>query len=84
MRQVSIQELKKHLSAVLAEVAAGAQVLVTRHKRPLAHLSPAELQHVHVGAKFGRARIKPLFRAKTGGLYLEFLDDDRGGEEERS
>ncbi|MBI4603775.1 MAG: type II toxin-antitoxin system prevent-host-death family antitoxin [Planctomycetes bacterium] len=77
-----MHEFKKHLSAVMAEVAAGARVLITRHKRPVAQLASADLEHVHVGAKFGRAQIRPLFRAKTRGRYLEILDDDRreGGE----
>jgi prevent-host-death family protein len=83
MRQISMQDFKKHLSAVMAEVAAGAKVLITRHKRPLAQLSSAELEHVHVGSRFGKPEIKPLFRGKTRGRYLEVLDDDRRGAEKR-
>lgn len=81
MKQVSIQELKKHLSAVLAEAAAGTRVLITRHKRSVAELGPAERQHVHVGSQWGRGRIRPLFRARTQGKYLELLAEDRGGDD---
>jgi antitoxin (DNA-binding transcriptional repressor) of toxin-antitoxin stability system len=78
MRKVTIQELKKHLSAILAEVAAGAHVLITRHQRPVAQPGPTEQEHVHVGSQFGRGRIRPLFQAKTRGKYLEVLVEDRG------
>jgi hypothetical protein len=42
-----------------------------------------ELDHVHLGNKFGRGRIRPLFKARTRGKYLEVLAEDRGGGDER-
>lgn len=81
MKQISIQDLKKNLSSVLAEAAAGARWLITRHKRSVAELGPAERQHVHVGNQWGRGRIRPLFQAKTQGKYLELLAEDRGGDD---
>ncbi|MDO9706927.1 type II toxin-antitoxin system Phd/YefM family antitoxin [Paracraurococcus lichenis] len=41
MKSVTVYEAKTHLSALLAEVEAGAEVLITRHGRPVARLSAA-------------------------------------------
>jgi prevent-host-death family protein len=80
MKMVSIQDLKRHLSKFLALAASGTRVVVTRHKRPLAELGPAEFAHLHVGARFGRAKLRPAVReAATKGLYLRYLTDDRRG-----
>ena len=71
MKQVSIQELKKHLSKLIGEVAAGTQILVTRHKRPVVQLSSADLRHLHVGARFGKGQLRPLLRGESRGVYLK-------------
>lgn len=80
MKTVSIQDLKARISALLAEAAAGTRVLITKHRRPLAMLSPAELEHVHIGKRFGRGRLRALFERATDGRYLEGLAEDRGDE----
>jgi prevent-host-death family protein len=77
MRTISIDELKRGLSSFIAQAAAGARILITKHRRPIASLVPADMDHVHVGRQFGRAMLKPLLRAPTQGKYLEVLDDDR-------
>lgn len=77
MKTVSIDELKRHLSSLIDEAAAGARILITKHRRPVASLSAADMEHVHRGARFGRGALKPLFRAPTQGKYLKVLDDDR-------
>ncbi len=41
MVTVTVAEAKAHLSALLDKVEAGAEVMITRHGRPVAHLSPA-------------------------------------------
>lgn len=83
MKMVSIQELKASLSALVAEAAAGTPVLITRHKRAVARLVPAD-PHVHVGKRFGKAKLKGLLRNATRGRYLEVVADDRrGGIDER-
>jgi prevent-host-death family protein len=48
---VSIDELKRNLSAFVADAAAGEQILITRHGRPIASLTRADLEHVHIGAE---------------------------------
>ena len=76
MKTVSIDELKRNLASLVA-AAGGERILITRHRRPVASLSRADLEHVHLGALAGRASLKPLLRAATGGAYLEVLVEDR-------
>lgn len=77
MKTVSIYELKRNLSSFVDQAAAGARILITRHRRPVASLSAADMEHVHIGARFGRGTLKPLLRAPTQGKYLEVLEHDR-------
>jgi prevent-host-death family protein len=77
MKTVSIDELKRNLSAFVAEAAGGEQIVVTRHGRPVASLVRVDLEHVHVGATVGRGRLRPRFKAATKGAYLDVLADDR-------
>ena len=77
MQTVSIYELKRHLSSFIDQAAGGARILITRHRRPVASLAPADVEHLHVGSKFGRGTLQPVLRAPTRGKYLEALDEDR-------
>ncbi len=77
MKTVSIDELKRTLSTLVADAAAGEHILITRHGRPIASLTRADLEHVHVGARAGRAALRPLLRSATKGAYLDVLADDR-------
>ena len=77
MKTVSIDELKRNLASLVAAAAGGERILITRHRRPVASLSRANLEYVHVGALAGRASLKPLLRAATRGAYLEVLAEDR-------
>jgi prevent-host-death family protein len=79
MKEISIQDLKGRISAAVAEAEAGATVIITRHRRPVAKLSPAVAAHVHVGRRFGRAKLQPASKTNTRGRYLEVLLDDRRG-----
>jgi antitoxin (DNA-binding transcriptional repressor) of toxin-antitoxin stability system len=85
MKTASIDELKRNLASFVAAAEGGERIIITRHGRPVASLSRAGLEHVHVGALAGRARLKPLLRAATRGAYLEVLAEDRraGGRGER-
>lgn len=80
MKVVSVHELKRNLSRFLAMAAAGTRVLVTRHRKPVAELGPAELANVHVGSRFGRGKLRPAVpKAATSGWYLRYLSEDRRG-----
>jgi prevent-host-death family protein len=77
VKTVSIDELKRNLSSLIDQAAAGTRILITKHRRPVASLGAADAEHVHVGPRFGRGSLKPLFKGPTQGSYLRVLDDDR-------
>lgn len=77
MKTVSIDELKRNLSALIDQAAAGERIVITRHRRPVAALAPAAGEHVRIGARFGRARLKPASKGPTRGAYLDVLFEDR-------
>ncbi len=77
MKTVSIDELKRNLSSFIDQAASGERIVITRHRRPVASLAPAGSEHVHVGARFGRARLKPVLKGPTKGAYLDVLIEDR-------
>lgn len=41
-RSVNVQEAKTHLSALLAQVAAGKHIVLSRHGKPIAQLVPLD------------------------------------------
>lgn len=77
MKTVSIDELKRSLSAFIDRAARGERIVITKHRRPVATLAPANREHVRVGSRAGRARLKPLLKGPTRGAYLDVLIEDR-------
>ena len=77
MKKISTHNLKQTLSSVLDEARSGAEILITRHNKPVARLAPPDLKNLHQGSRFGKANLKPVLRGKTGGRYLRFLQEDR-------
>jgi prevent-host-death family protein len=77
MKTVSIDDLKRNLSAFVADAAGGERIIITRQGRPVASLTRADLEHVHVGSRAGRAALRPLLKSATKGAYLDVLADDR-------
>ena len=77
MKTVSIDELKRNLAALVDAAAGGERILTTQHRRPVASLTQADIEHVHVGRQARRGSIKPLLRAATRGAYLAVLAEDR-------
>ena len=80
MKSVSIQDLKRRLSAFILRVQGGESILITRHRKPVARLTSAEHQHLHIGSRHGSGELEPAVRSGTDGRYLEILTDDRRGE----
>jgi prevent-host-death family protein len=78
MKKVSIQDLKARLSAVVAQAESGETVMITRHHRPVAVVSPARPDHVHRGGQVGAGRLRPALKRGTKGRYLAILLEDRG------
>ena len=69
-------EAKTHLSALLDRVAAGGEIVIARHGRPVARLVPAaSAEREDIGAII--ARIKALRVGQTlGGLSWKDLRDE--------
>ncbi len=80
MKRISIQDLKSGLSAAIAEAESGKTVLVTRHNRVVARLSPVTPWKAPDGGASAREPLVPLLRRATRGRYLSVLMDDRGAE----
>ena len=78
MKQVSIQDLKAQLSAVVAEAEAGGTIVITRHNEPVAQLGPAVAAYVHRGSRETPDRLTPAVRKGSRGRYLAALLEDRG------
>jgi len=77
-KKIPIHELKASLSEFVAQAESGVPLLITRHRRVVAQLGPADA-HVHVGARCGTGALAPLLTNKTKGRYLDVVADDRRG-----
>ena len=81
MKTISIHELKRNLSSLLAEVEGGRSFQVTRYRRPVAEISPVTaVGGLRVGSDFGRWRPRSVTKRATDGYYLKVLEEDRGDE----
>jgi antitoxin (DNA-binding transcriptional repressor) of toxin-antitoxin stability system len=80
MKSVPINVLKQDLAAIIAEAEAGFDVLITKHNKPVARLTRPDARHLHIGSRFGKAKLKPAIKAKTNGRYLKLLEEDRGAD----
>ncbi len=79
MRTVPIHDLKRRLSELVDEVEGGARIVITRHGAPVAALVPAVAAAVHVGQRFGRAKLHSL-RIASQRSISHVLDDDRAAD----
>lgn len=77
MKKVPMNDLKQDLASYVGEAAEGIEILITRHNKPVARLCRPGMEHLHQGARFGHANLKPAVQGKTGGRFLEILHDDR-------
>ena len=78
MKRIPIHQLKRQLSALVAEAEEGRTILITRHRRVVARLCPPEAP-IHVGSRFGAGGVKPMLLGRTKGRYLDIIADDRRG-----
>ena len=79
MKQISIQDLKAQLSAMISEAEAGNSIVITRHNEPVARLIPAHPQHVHYGKEVGKGSVRPAIKRGKKIPYLPTLLEDREG-----
>jgi len=78
MKQISIQDLKVNLSAVISEAESGGTIIITRHNQPVAKLIPAHPQFVHGHTNLAKEGIKPALKRGKRIPYLDVLLKDRG------
>lgn len=78
MKTVSIDALKRNLASMVDEAARGTHIVITRYGKPVAALTKPGIDHLHIGARAERARLRPVLQKGTKGAYLEVLADDRG------
>ena len=79
MKKVPIHEIKRNLAAFVSEAARGERILITRHGRPTATLEASGREHLVVGERSSRARLRPALRNASRGKFLEVLSADRRG-----
>lgn len=79
MKQISVQDLKARLSAIISEAEAGNTIVITRHNEPVARLIPAHSQYVHYGKDAGKGGVKPAIKRGKKIPYLQTLLEDREG-----
>jgi len=77
MVTISLAEAKAHLSELIDRVESGEEIVITRHGRPVAHLSGAVVlkKPIRSMAKF-RARM-PRLRKPSSELLREMRDEQR-------
>ena len=83
MKQVSLQELKRHLSRLVEEAKAGETIVITRHRKPVAKLTTAVMPGLHIGKNFGKGHPTRVCDNATHGEYLKVLLEDRYGGPDR-
>lgn len=77
MATVTLVEAKAHLSELLDRVESGEEVVITRHGRPVAHLSPlVQPRHPVPSLAAFRARM-PRLRKPTTVVLREMRDEAR-------
>ncbi len=79
MAHVSLAHAKAHLSEIIDRVEAGGEITITRHGRPVAHITPAARSKRPL-ALDALARFRAgMPRLKTSGAKLlrEVRDDER-------
>jgi prevent-host-death family protein len=79
MKEISIQDLKARLSAAVAEAESGHIILITRHNRPVARLTPATSRIPMWARNLRTSKLKPLLKQIRGSRYLTVLIEDRRG-----
>lgn len=78
MRSVGAFEAKTHLAALLDAVAAGEQITITRHGRPVARLVPPnDHPPANLAATITRLRAFNASQSLGGLSWRDLRDDDR-------
>ena len=73
-KMINIHEAKTHLSRIIDEVAAGAEVIIAKAGEPMARLSPiaATPRRKKLGLLRGRIKVPDDFNAPLADLIADF------------
>ena len=77
MVTVNLAQAKAHLSDLLDKVEAGEEVVITRHGRPIAHLSPVAPQKVPLRSLASFRAGMPRLRRPSAELLRDARDEER-------
>lgn len=74
MHTVGVFEAKNHLTALLDEVEAGGEIVITRRGKPIARLAPLETGFNHTKAQTAAEGLRATSKGLTlGGVTLKEL-----------
>ena len=65
MKSASIRTVQHQLAAMIAEVETGSEIVITRHGRPVARLSPVAPDHGSPAAAGSSAAIRSYWRRRS-------------------
>jgi len=75
MVTVNVVKAKAQLSDLLDRVESGEDVIITRHGKPVAHLSPVELPKKPVSSRISFRKRMPSWRKPSAKLLRETRDE---------
>jgi len=75
MVTVNVAKAKAKLSDLLDKVEAGEDVVITRHGKPVAHLSPVAVPKQPVGSHAAFRKRMPAWRKPSAKLLREVRDE---------
>jgi prevent-host-death family protein len=78
MREISVSQIRNHLSKILREIERGEAFIVTRYGRPIARLAPAPFDRTRSArAVEGIRALAQKTRGMTAAAILEARDEGR-------
>lgn len=75
-KRVNIHEAKTHLSRLIDEVAAGAEIIIAKAGKPMARLSPitAPVRKKHLGLLKGKFKVAEDFNSPLNGEVMALFE----------
>ena len=76
MKRASIRTVQHQLAAMIAEVATGGEIVITRHGRPVARLAPVAPDNGSIRSYWRRRPLPPAVHSTV--THAELIADSRG------
>lgn len=80
MISVPIKDLKENLSAYTEKASQGEVIQVTKYNKPYVTILPGQYKGLRIGSKVGQPLKPSGLKNASKGMYLKFLEEDRGEE----